>query len=344
MGSAARERDAPIRYGAAMTTLSRMARYELAWCGALLLLVINDHVLKRALILPPVVTGKLSDFAGLFVAPVLLAVLGSRLGLAGVAPRLVSFFVITSVFVAVKLSSAAARILEQVLASGGVVWKLWVDPTDLIALVVLPFAWRAADELGRVRARGMRLRLHALAAALGGLGCLATSAEWQTVYTVAYLANMTPGKRTVMVFHMPVLPECADPTSTASTLSAADFEPAFCSTLDPGAVVPLDRAFAGFDSTYRELYEATCRFAVLRVAGVPDSLVAWRDEDPVELRFAHLEWNDLLVDDNAVVLEQAGKELTLTGSDRVQLTRFEGSLPNVDCADVPGRGSYGFVK
>ena len=46
-----------------------------AWIGALLLLLINDHVLKGAGLLPGWVTGKLSDLAGLFVAPALLAVL-----------------------------------------------------------------------------------------------------------------------------------------------------------------------------------------------------------------------------------------------------------------------------
>ena len=46
-----------------------------AWLGALAVLVLNDHVLKGADLLPGLVTGKLSDLAGLVVAPVLLAVL-----------------------------------------------------------------------------------------------------------------------------------------------------------------------------------------------------------------------------------------------------------------------------
>jgi hypothetical protein len=44
-----------------------------SWIAALALLVLNDHVLKHAGVLPGWLTGKLSDFAGLYVAPALLA-------------------------------------------------------------------------------------------------------------------------------------------------------------------------------------------------------------------------------------------------------------------------------
>src|SRR5262245_28812425 len=46
---------------------------------ALALLLVNDHLLKGAGILPGAITGKLSDLAGLIVAPVLVAALvGAR--------------------------------------------------------------------------------------------------------------------------------------------------------------------------------------------------------------------------------------------------------------------------
>src|SRR5690606_7865931 len=49
------------------------------WIGALLLLVANDHWLKGSGMVPGVLTGKLSDFAGMLVAPTLLAALLSPL-------------------------------------------------------------------------------------------------------------------------------------------------------------------------------------------------------------------------------------------------------------------------
>src|SRR5262245_18604951 len=46
-----------------------------SWIAALVLLALNDHWLKHSGALPGWLTGKLSDFAGLYVAPVLLATL-----------------------------------------------------------------------------------------------------------------------------------------------------------------------------------------------------------------------------------------------------------------------------
>src|SRR5690349_2000892 len=63
-----------------MSTMRHMSRaYWLRFAGlpaafwaALFVLVLNDHVLKGSGLVPAVITGKLSDFAGLIVAPVLL--------------------------------------------------------------------------------------------------------------------------------------------------------------------------------------------------------------------------------------------------------------------------------
>jgi hypothetical protein len=48
------------------------------WLLALVVLALNDHLLKGAGLLPGAVTGKLSDLAGMLVAPVLLAVAPAR--------------------------------------------------------------------------------------------------------------------------------------------------------------------------------------------------------------------------------------------------------------------------
>jgi hypothetical protein len=61
-----------------MTPVSQSPRNPLEspfWWLALVTLLLNDHVLKTAGVLPGVLTGKLSDFAGLVVAPVLLVAL-----------------------------------------------------------------------------------------------------------------------------------------------------------------------------------------------------------------------------------------------------------------------------
>ncbi|MEE6257770.1 hypothetical protein [Plantactinospora sonchi] len=126
---------------------SGTSRVMLAWLGgpvsllAVLLLVVNDHVGKAAH--PGLVTGKLSDLAGLVFAPALLAVV-----LAGLLPRLaptpLAVTAVTTVgvvFTAVKatpVGAATASALWTALSGPSVVLA---DRTDLVALPALGVAW-----------------------------------------------------------------------------------------------------------------------------------------------------------------------------------------------------------
>ena len=108
------------------------------WLVALAVLALNDHLLKGAGLLPGAVTGKLSDFAGMIVAPVLLAALlrvRSRRGL------LACHAAIGAVFAAINLSPAAADAWTALMANIWP-WRITVDPTDLIALPALALGWR----------------------------------------------------------------------------------------------------------------------------------------------------------------------------------------------------------
>lgn len=120
--------------------------------AAAIALVVNDWVLKRSAA-PAWLTGKLSDVAGLIVAPVALtAAIGLVLWLAAragarVDPWLtrrrlaIAVAATAAVFVTVKLSAAAA-------ATVGAAWghvapgaRFVADPTDLLALPALAVAW-----------------------------------------------------------------------------------------------------------------------------------------------------------------------------------------------------------
>jgi hypothetical protein len=103
--------------------------------GALALLVLNDHVLKGSGILPGALTGKLSDFAGMLVAPPLLAL---ALGCGAASSRAAATIAVGVVFAAIKLSPQAAHALEEVLHACHLRARIWVDPSDLLALIVLP--------------------------------------------------------------------------------------------------------------------------------------------------------------------------------------------------------------
>lgn len=140
-------------------------RHPLFWV-ALGVLVLNDHVLKGAGVLPGLVTGKISDFAGLIVAPlVFTALLGGR--------RSIAFAAVGGWFVGVNLSPAFAQ--QSVAAMGliGFEWRLWTDPTDLIALAVLPISWHMAAQSAPTLRYGKTLELSALV--LGLFACMATS-------------------------------------------------------------------------------------------------------------------------------------------------------------------------
>lgn len=107
-----------------------------AWLLALLLLALNDHVLKR--IAASVITGKLSDFAGLFVAPALLAVVvraTSRRAIAACHVAVAAGFALVKTF-------APATMLFDTALSLVVRSHTVTDPTDLIALPMVLLAYR----------------------------------------------------------------------------------------------------------------------------------------------------------------------------------------------------------
>ena len=123
---------------------------------AVLVLVLNDWVLTPRALLPGVITGKLSDFAGLFFFPLLLTAgwntvryLARRVRGADVsavsltARQLVVAAVATGlVFAVVKLWPAAATLVGRLLTA--VTRRpahIVPDPTDLLALIMLPLAW-----------------------------------------------------------------------------------------------------------------------------------------------------------------------------------------------------------
>lgn len=132
---------------------SRGLRHPIALL-AIVVLVVNDHVLKAAV--PGLVTGKLSDVAGMIFFPLLLAAAAEQFGLRRGQRGVVVATIATGVaFAAVKLVPAAAalyctglaalqwpfRALGSLIAGhslpplGSVHFVM--DPTDLVALLAL---------------------------------------------------------------------------------------------------------------------------------------------------------------------------------------------------------------
>ena len=141
------------------------------WLGALLLLVLNDHVFKGAGLLPGWLTGKASDVAGLLVAPTLLVAL---LGLHTRTAVAWAHVLTGAVFAAIQVWEPAARGIEGLTALGPFPWRVTMDPLDLLALPLILVSWRV---LVPAMERPVVLRPLARTALLGAsaLACVATS-------------------------------------------------------------------------------------------------------------------------------------------------------------------------
>jgi hypothetical protein len=144
---------------------------------AVSLLLLNDHLLKR--VVPSVLTGKLSDLAGLVFFPMLATMLVA--GLLRLRSRHSAWaagivFALTGALFAVLKAVAPVNAVALALADRwlGIRLQLALDPSDLWALAVLPPAfvlWRRAES----GPRPVSLRAGVLSASVAALAALATS-------------------------------------------------------------------------------------------------------------------------------------------------------------------------
>jgi hypothetical protein len=146
----------------------RRALLHPVWWCALALMALNDHVWKSGGVLPGLVTGKLSDFSGLLVAPAALAVLvGARSRL-----QLATLHLAVGVwFAAMNLHAPfAATWAELTRWLPFTPWRPIVDSEDPIALPMLCVSWRVLVP-AMAREPGLRLRWReALQVAALGIG------------------------------------------------------------------------------------------------------------------------------------------------------------------------------
>ena len=120
----------------------------IAWLGhpltvlALVLLILNDHVFKAAY--PGWLTGKLSDAAGLVLAPALLAALTGLLA-PRLNPRGVALGALLTVAAAFTIIKSFAYGAQQASAAWSLIYpsQFRVDRTDLLTLPFLILAWWA---------------------------------------------------------------------------------------------------------------------------------------------------------------------------------------------------------
>jgi len=343
-------RASSIRAAAVATAMSRWRQVGAspawaAWWVALAALVINDHLLKRAGWLPGWLTGKLSDFAGLIVAPVLLAAIARARAPRG---RALCFALVAAVFAAVKLSPGAARALEAAAAFAAVPSRIWCDETDLLALAVLPLAWRISltgDGGTGSTADTNRRAVHPAAVILGGLACVATSAAYTNFRASTFLMNRSTGAVDVQIYRVRASIDCASVAADGpeQTLAATDFAPESCQHLASGDLIPLSRNWQ--DGDFPDAAgpggpTPACDAVVLRARGLPDTLLFWHGLADIIIPTDLPDAGSL--DDRGIYLERAGDRLFAAGSKLITSRTAPFALAAIDCAAVsPDAGAQG---
>jgi hypothetical protein len=246
------------------------------WWSALALLLANDHVLKGAGVLPAALTGKLSDFAGMIVAPPLLALLLGRARVTpGVRARSATLLVGAGLC-AIKLLPFAAHALETATRSVGLAWQIALDPTDLWALLALPLG--CAMALPRAAAAPARARsVHALGVAIASLACIATGlgkkSDKNERTDAPTIQNNSKKNVTVVIASTEGKGGCRIYRDDRIGLLTAD---AFTSAREV-ALEPDDEAALVDDTS-----TAGCGAASIALPNGQQQLVFWRDLDEIE--------------------------------------------------------------
>ncbi len=285
-----------------------LLRHPVYVCS-LALLVLNDHVLKRAAAgvggsAPGWITGKLSDLVGPIVAGGVLAfVVGAHSRRA----RAWAFAAAAAFVAAINVSPALAGAVESFTTWVGVPWQITVDPTDLLALLPLPWLLRpllragegsapdAAGGASPLPAANRRSRRRWLEGGLLTAGALASAATspppepfdsrelgWDAHLV---LGNRSEGDLQVRVRRLrsSVELDCGLVAEVPSTLLSLDlFEAGRTFALRRGRTMPIGGTMSpeqiGLDAEAFEL-RTPCDAVLIEAAQLSPRVVFWHVQD-----------------------------------------------------------------
>ncbi len=316
----------------AYTIKPSVALLHPVWLGSLAVLALNDHVLKGAEILPSAVTGKLSDVAGLLVAPLLLAAL---LGVARWRSWVACHIAVGLVFAGIQVSAVAASGWSTLMGWVGVPWIITSDVTDLLTLPMLAASlWGFLPAMQRSAASNARKGAQMGAASVGLLCCVATSRQtepqpdpdccWDTsdeedsdgewdedelppFRADVYLHNATSRDLVVRIrpLRSDVALDCdAVAESPGSLLRSSLFAPATSWTLPANSNVAVQEHAPGLSNCYVAWVEADA---------LPPTLLMWFDGDPNQAQVPAFGTRSL--DGEVGIMDTGSEGLRLSGRD-----------------------------
>jgi hypothetical protein len=262
-----------------------------------------------------------------------------------------AFGAVAAVFAAIKLSRSCADLVEGISRLTPVPWRIWCDPTDLLALSMLPLAWwlcgRPETRMVASPGRGAQRATAGLRAAgllLALFACAATSSIERRFSGTAFLFNGTLRPHTLRLYRLQAPLDCARPLTEPATCPGPDaFVLRSCPTLFSRDIVGLDQGWldlatwSGGNELRAERRDAavtgpTCDAVLLAAEGLRPVVVTWRDVPPVFFTGSQLSDGEAN-DGHGLVLEQAGERLYIGGTSllRVLSAGFEsppGECPN----------------
>ncbi len=306
------------------------------WLGSLAVLALNDHVLKGSGLVPEALTGKLSDVAGMLVAPLLLAVL---LRVRRRQTWVACHVAVGAVFGAIQLSASAAAGWSALMGLVGFPWVITMDATDLLVLPVLALsAWGFLPAMRRA-ARTNARRSAECGVAVVGLMCSAATSDvddccdggdccepqpiedtgdvWEEeppqlpdIEADLSIHNATGGEQIIRIrsLRTDVEIDCeAVAEAPGALLRSSLFQPATTWTL------PVDANVAVID---HDPGQAPCYAAWVEADALPPALLFWNDGTP-PIRFVPA-FGPTGGDGELQLLGTAEEGMTLAGSLDVQ--------------------------
>ncbi len=136
---------------------------------SIFILLVNDHVLK--VYIPSALTGKISDFAGLFFFPILLSAILNLVFQSFQSRKIaLASFIFTAIwFSLIKTIPFFKNLTENIFNI-----QIVLDPSDLMALIMLPLAWRLREKVENESKTGIS-KLSYVALGIASLATIATS-------------------------------------------------------------------------------------------------------------------------------------------------------------------------